>query len=176
MKGFFIRTLVLISFAFVLGYCGDKQEGKVGGGMSSVEDESSQKDILRIAMGSKDHSTLVTAVTAAELQDTLANPGPFTVFAPVNAAFEKLPPGTVEGLLKPEKKGDLEDILYHHVIVGVINVEELEDGTDQNMFAGGSIKVTKKDGKVQVDGANILGSAKASNGLVYIIDGVLLPK
>jgi len=80
-------------------------------GQSGVQDDQSQKNVVQVAVGSKDHTTLVTAVKAAELVDALSNAGPFTVFAPTNAAFDKLPAGTVDGLLKPEKKEDLADIL-----------------------------------------------------------------
>ena len=88
-------------------------------GQSGVKDDASAKNVVQIAIGSKDHTTLVTAVKAAELVDALSNAGPFTVFAPTNAAFDKLPAGTVEGLLKPEKKDELTTILQYHVSLGV---------------------------------------------------------
>ena len=88
-------------------------------GQSGVKDDVSQKNVVQIAIGSKDHTTLVAAVKAADLVDVLSNTGPFTVFAPTNAAFDKLPAGTVDGLLKPEKKEALTDILQYHVSVGV---------------------------------------------------------
>lgn len=84
--------------------CKKEEEKSAGAGMASVEDGTSQKNVVTIAKGSKDHTTLVTAVAAADLVDSLANPGPFTVFAPTNAAFDKLPKGTVESLLKSDKK------------------------------------------------------------------------
>ena len=84
---------------------------QAGGGQSAVKDDVSQKNVVQVAMGSKDHTTLVAAVKAADLVDVLSNAGPFTVFAPTNAAFDKLPAGTLDGLLKPEKKEDLADIL-----------------------------------------------------------------
>jgi uncharacterized surface protein with fasciclin (FAS1) repeats len=87
-------------------------------GQSGVQDDLSQKNVVQVAIGSKDHSTLVTAIQAAELVDALSNAGPFTVFAPINAAFDKLPAGTVENLLKPESKDDLANILQYHVSQG----------------------------------------------------------
>jgi uncharacterized surface protein with fasciclin (FAS1) repeats len=147
----------------------------VEGGQSTVADDVSQPNVVKIAVGSADHSTLVTAVQAAGLVDALSNNGPFTVFAPTNAAFEKLPAGTVEDLLKPENKGKLEDILYHHVIVGTYKTESFSDGQTVSMFAGGSCKVVMKDGKMTIDGANVVASVPASNGIVHVIDAVLLP-
>lgn len=97
-------------------------------GQSDVKDDVSQKNIVQVAISSKDHSTLVKAVQAADLVNALSNAGPFTVFAPTNAAFDKLPAGTLDGLLKPDKKDDLVDILQYHVSVGVFNEEQLHDG------------------------------------------------
>ncbi len=97
-------------------------------GQSGVQDDVSQKDVVKIAVGSPDHTTLVTALKAAEYVDVLSNAGPFTVFAPTNAAFEKLPAGTVEGLLKPEKKADLANILTFHVVSGNVKAADLKDG------------------------------------------------
>src|SRR6476619_3006897 len=87
-------------------------------GQSAVKDDESAKDVVKVAAGSKDHTTLVAAVKQAELVDALSNAGPFTVFAPTNAAFEKLPAGTVADLMKPENKAKLQDILQYHVYVG----------------------------------------------------------
>ncbi|MBK8613857.1 MAG: fasciclin domain-containing protein [Flavobacteriales bacterium] len=145
------------------------------GGQSTVQDDESQKNVVGIAVGSKDHTTLVAAVQAAELVDVLSNAGPFTVYAPVNAAFDALPAGTVEGLLKPEKKGDLQDILQYHVFVGVLKPEMVRDGQSLNMVNGSNVKFTVKDGKVMINDASILAAVPASNGLVCVIDKVLLP-
>lgn len=138
-------------------------------------DEMSQKNVVGIAVGSADHSTLVTAVAAAELVDALSNAGPFTVFAPTNAAFAGLPAGTVEELLKPEKKADLQTVLQYHVFVGVLKAEQLLDGRSIGMVDGGNVKITVKDGKVMVNNATVIGSVPASNGIVHVIDKVLLP-
>lgn len=145
------------------------------GGQSTVQDDQSQKNVVGVAVGSKDHTTLVAAVQAAELVDALSNAGPFTVFAPTNAAFDALPAGTVEGLLKPEKKADLQDILQYHVAVGVFKPEMLRDGQSLGMVNGSNVKFSVKDGKVMINDANIVATVPASNGIVCVIDKVLLP-
>ena len=149
---------------------------EVKAGQSAVVDDQSQKNAVQVAIGSKDHSTLVTAVQAAGLVDVLSNAGPFTVFAPTNAAFAKLPAGTVEDLLKPEKKDVLTDILQYHVSVGVYKTDLFTDGQVIGQVNGGNITITKKDGKFIVnDKATIIATVPASNGIVYVIDEVLLP-
>ena len=146
-------------------------------GQSAVQDDQSQPNIPRIATGSKDHTTLVAALKAAEYLDVVSNAGPFTVFAPTNAAFAKLPPGTVETLVKPENKEKLRDILEYHVAVSTFKPEMLRDGMSLGMANGGNIKITNKDGKITInDSATIVGSVPASNGIVHVIDGVLLQK
>lgn len=147
-----------------------------GAGQSAIQDDMSQKDVVKVAVGSPDHTTLVTAVKAAELVDVLSNAGPFTVFAPTNAAFDKLPAGTVADLLKPDKKEVLQDILQYHVAVAVYKTDMLQDGQVINMANGGNVTIGVKDGKVTVNGANIVASVPASNGIVHVIDAVLLPK
>jgi uncharacterized surface protein with fasciclin (FAS1) repeats len=145
-------------------------------GQSGVKDDVSSPNIVQIASGSKDHTTLVTAVKAASLVDVLTNAGPFTVFAPTNAAFDKLPAGTVDDLLKPEKKDVLSDILEYHVYVGVIKTDAMRDGQILNEVNGKNITVNVKDGKVVLNGkANIVASIPASNGIIHVIDEVLLP-
>ncbi len=147
-----------------------------GTGQSGVQDDVSAKNVVQIAAGSKDHTTLVAAVKAANLVDVLSNTGPFTVFAPTNAAFDALPPGTVEGLLKPEKLDALADILQYHVSVGVFKTEAFIDGQIIGQVNGGNIAITKKDGKIYVNGnAFIVASIPASNGIIHVIDKVLLP-
>jgi uncharacterized surface protein with fasciclin (FAS1) repeats len=146
------------------------------GGQSNVKDDLSQKDVVKVAVGSPDHTTLVTAVKAAGLVDELSNAGPFTVFAPTNAAFAKLPAGTVEGLLKADKLETLQDILQYHVALAVFKPEMLQDGQNLSMANGGNATIGVKDGKITINGANIVASVPASNGIVHVIDGVLLPK
>ena len=149
---------------------------EASGGQSSVVDNESQKNVVQVAVGSPDHTTLVTAVKTAGLVDVLTNAGPFTVFAPTNAAFEKLPAGTVEGLLKPEKRSDLRNILQYHVYVGVLNADSFEDGQSLGQVNGGRVTMGVKDGKVTVNGANIVASIPTSNGVIHVVDQVLLPQ
>lgn len=145
-------------------------------GQSGVKDDQSQKNVVQVAAGSNDHTTLVKAVQAAGLVDALSNAGPFTVFAPTNSAFDKLPAGTVENLLKPEKKDELADILQYHVSLGVFKTENLTDGQVIGQVNGGNITISKKDGKVVINGkASIVASIPASNGIIHVIDVVLLP-
>jgi uncharacterized surface protein with fasciclin (FAS1) repeats len=132
--------------------------------------------VVKIAAGSADHTTLVAAIKQAQLVDALSNAGPFTVFAPTNAAFEKLPAGTVEDLMKPENKSKLEDILQYHVYVGTLKTELMQDGQTLNQVNGGNITISKKDGKVVINNsANIVVSIPASNGIIHVVDAVLLP-
>ena len=146
------------------------------------------KDIIDNAVNSKDHTTLVAAVKAAGLVDTLKGPGPFTVFAPTNAAFSALPKGTVEGLLKPEKKADLTRILTYHVVPGAVTSTDLMAKIKQGggkaslttvesealtaRVAGKGITLTDSKGQVaQVTIADV----KQSNGVIHVIDQVLMP-
>lgn len=147
-----------------------------GVGQSNVQDETSNPNVVQVAVGSKDHTTLVTAVKAAGLVDALSNAGPFTVFAPTNEAFDKLPKGTVEGLLKPDQKSALSNILEYHTYVGSLKTDYMNDGQSYEQVNGQKITITKKDGKVFVNGtAEIIASIPASNGIIHVINGVLLP-
>jgi uncharacterized surface protein with fasciclin (FAS1) repeats len=132
-------------------------------------------NIVSIASGSKEHTTLVTALQAAEYVKSVANPGPLTVFAPTNAAFAKLPAGTVEGLLKPEQQADLKEIIKYHAAPSVYQTKDLADGQQIGMANGKKVTIHLKDGKVMVNDATITASIRASNGIVHVIDGVLLP-
>ena len=142
----------------------------------TAQAQGDPKDIVDIAVGSRDHTTLVTAVKAADYVVALKNPGPPTVFAPTNAAFDKLPKGTVEQLLSPEKKGELEKILQYHVTPSVYELKWLKDGQKLGQANGGKVTIGVKNGKVTVNGANVIASVRASNGIVHIIDTVLLPE
>lgn len=147
------------------------------------------KNIIENAVNSADHTTLVAAVKAAGLVDTLSGPGPFTVFAPTNAAFGKLPDGTVETLLKPENKDQLTSILTYHVVPGVMTAHDLEAkveaGGGKAMIAtvnGADLTVSQKDGHLWVWDANgngamvTVGDVMQSNGVIHVVDTVLLPK
>jgi len=180
-----IKTLIAAGILVMAISCNSNQQEAAtaastaaapGGGQSAVQDDQSAKNVVQVAIGSKDHTTLVAAVKAAELVDVLSNAGPFTVFAPTNAAFDKLPAGTVDGLLKPEKKADLTDILQYHVSVGVFKEDMMQDGQIIGQVNGGNITISKKDGKLMINGtANIIATIPASNGIIYVIDQVLLP-
>jgi len=147
-----------------------------GTGQSGVQDATSNPNIVQVAVGSKDHTTLVTAVKAAGLVDALSNAGPFTVFAPTNAAFDKLPAGTVDGLLKPEKKDDLTSVLEYHTYVGALKTDYMQDGQEFEMVSGSKVKITIKDGKYFVNGSEIVASITTANGIIHVINDVLLPK
>jgi uncharacterized surface protein with fasciclin (FAS1) repeats len=147
------------------------------------------KDVVDIAIGSPDHTTLVAAVKAADLVGTLKGKGPFTVFAPINAAFEKLPAGTVETLLKAENKATLSKILTYHVVSGnldaaaVIAAVKAGKGTAVvTTVSGGKLTVTLENGKVKLtdekNGSAFVTTAdlKGSNGVIHVIDSVVLPK
>lgn len=142
---------------------------------SQIKGDVGKDNVVQVAAGSKDHTTLVAAVKAAELVGVLSNPGPFTVFAPTNSAFEKLPAGTVEDLLKPENKEKLQNILEYHVFVGVLKPTLLTDGRDLGQANGDHVVIGVKDEKKTVNGAAILATVPASNGIVHVIDAVLLP-
>jgi len=146
------------------------------GGQENVKDDESQKDVVKVAAGSKDHTTLVTAIKQADLVTSLSNAGPFTVFAPTNAAFDALPKGTVDELMKPEKKEDLQNILQYHVTLSALKAESFQDGQTLGMVNGDNVTVNVKDGKVTLNtNVHIIASIPASNGIVHVVDGVLLP-
>ncbi len=135
------------------------------------------KDVVDVAIGSPDHTTFVAAVTAAGLVETLKGAGPFTIFAPTNAAFTALPAGTVEGLLKPESKAALTNILTYHVVSGAVKAADLKDGQKVKTLQGEELTVSIKDGKVMINGANVTAAdLTGSNGVVHVIDAVLMPK
>ena len=144
-------------------------------GQASVVDDQSQPDVVRVAVGSKDHTTLVAALKAADLVNSLANAGPFTVFAPTNAAFDKLPAGTVDDLLKPANKSRLSDILTHHVTTSARELDAFADGESVSMADGSSETIQRKGKDVFIGAARVAGSVRASNGWVHVIDAVLVP-
>jgi uncharacterized surface protein with fasciclin (FAS1) repeats len=141
------------------------------------EDKKSAGTIVDVAAGNADFETLVAAVKAAGLVETLSGEGPFTVFAPTDEAFAKLPAGTLEDLLKPENKDKLVAILTYHVVAGKVtaaDVVKLDTATTVN---GQAADITVAGGKVKVDAANVTATdIKASNGVIHVIDAVILPK
>ncbi len=145
---------------------------------SSVVAQTAPGTIVDVAAGNSTFSTLVAAVTAADLVGTLSSAGPFTVFAPTNAAFDKLPAGTVSSLLKPENKATLVGILTYHVVAGKVlsgDVVKL-NGKNVKTVNGATVRVTVKNGKVMVNSANVTAvDVAASNGVIHVLDAVLLP-
>ncbi len=150
---------------------------------------SQSKDIVDIAIGSADHTTLVAAVKAADLVTTLKGKGPFTLFAPTNTAFAKLPAGTVETLLKPENKAKLTTILTYHVVSGNLDaaavIAAINKGNGKAVLttvSGGKLTGSLENGKVKLTDESgnfayvITADLKGSNGVVHVIDGVVLPK
>ncbi|MDO9059186.1 MAG: fasciclin domain-containing protein [Bradyrhizobium sp.] len=139
------------------------------------------KNIVENAVNSKDHTTLVAAVKAAGLVDTLQSKGPFTVFAPTNAAFGKLPAGTVETLVKPESKATLTKILTYHVVAGKMEAASLTDGKKLKTVEGEELTVKLKDGKVWIVDAKggtsmvTIANVNQSNGVIHVVDTVLMP-
>jgi uncharacterized surface protein with fasciclin (FAS1) repeats len=149
------------------------EAGVMVGGANMV----ASKNIVENAAGSADHTTLVSAVKAAGLAETLSGAGPFTVFAPTNEAFAKLPAGAVDNLLKPEMKKDLTDVLTYHVVPGALRAADLKDGQMLKTVEGKQLKVTVKDGKVMINGATVtIPDVISSNGVTHVVDGVLMPK
>lgn len=149
------------------------EKGVMVGGAMMVP----SKNIVENAIGSKDHTTLVAAVKAAGLVETLSSAGPFTVFAPDNAAFDMLPKGTVESLLQPENKAKLTSVLTYHVIAGRYTSKDLKNGMKLTTVEGETITITKKGDVWMVNGAKIkIADVISSNGVTYVIDAVLMPK
>ncbi len=179
----FLVTVLITIFSCNQG-AGNKTENSTandsttvaGGGQENVSDNESQKDIVKTAVGSKDFTTLVAALKQADLVTSLSNAGPFTVFAPTNAAFDKLPAGTVDGLMKDDKKDDLANILQYHVALGGLKSADFKDGQVLGMANGDNVTIQVKDGKITLNNsAQITGTIQAANGIIYAIDGVLLP-
>ena len=182
-------NLKWVSFLFaLLLFVGCKQEAdtpqstapeektKEKTGQAFITDDEARPNVLQIAIGSKDHSTLVAAVQAAELENALVNAGPLMVFAPTNAAFDALPEGTVSDLLKPENKDKLAFILKHHVTPGNYSKEFLKKFKQLGQASNGYVPVEVKGDDVYVGGAKIIASVSAGNGIVHVVDKVIIPE
>lgn len=148
-----------------------------GGYKDKSATASMSKDIVDIAAGNKDFSTLVTAVTAADLAGALKSDGPFTVFAPTNAAFDALPEGALAGLLEPEAKPQLQSVLKYHVVASKVLAGDIPAGkTAVTTLSGDTLTVEKRDGHVMINGAKVVAAdVVADNGVIHVIDTVLLP-
>ncbi len=136
-----------------------------------------QKDIVDTAVAAGSFKTLAAALQAAGLVDTLKGKGPYTVFAPTDEAFAKLPAGTVDDLLKPENKEKLKAILLYHVVAGKVTSQKVATLHSAKTLNGESVKIEVKDGKVMINNATVVkADVEASNGVIHVIDTVLLPK
>jgi uncharacterized surface protein with fasciclin (FAS1) repeats len=142
----------------------------------ALSQAASAADIVDTAVAGK-FDTLVAAVKAAGLVDTLKGPGPFTVFAPTDAAFAKLPPGTLDMLLKPENKAKLVSILTYHVVPGMVSSQDVVKLHSATTVAGGPIAIKTMNGAVMINNAHVIkADIRASNGVIHVIDTVLLPE
>jgi len=151
--------------------------GLVALGLNVPSRAAETKDIVDTAVSAGSFNTLVAAVKAAGLVETLKGKGPFTVFAPTDDAFKKLPPGTVEDLLKPENKEKLQAILTYHVVSGEVMAKDVTNMTSAKTVQGQSLTIAAKDGGVMVDNAKVVKTDIAcSNGVIHVIDTVVLPK
>lgn len=175
------RTLLLagclLALALGVAACGDDDDDETSGAATTEQTESSEAggNIVAVAAETPDLSTLVEAVTAAELVETLEEPGPYTVFAPTNEAFEALG-GTLETLLEPANKEELAEILTYHVVPGELTAAELTDGQQLETVQGDSLEVKIDGEEVTVNGAAVVTpDVEASNGVVHVIDEVLTP-
>lgn len=144
---------------------------------SFAANQGGSKDIVDTAVAAGKFNTLAKALQAAGLVDTLKGKGPFTVFAPTDAAFAKLPPGTLEDLLKPENKEKLTKILTYHVVSGDVMAKDVVKMNSAKTVEGDDLKISTKGGKVYVNDAKVISpDVKASNGVIHVIDTVLLPQ
>jgi len=157
-------TLILLLLGLLVSQIGCKETAE-------------QKDVVDTAVGAGDFTTLVTAIKAADLVETLKGKGPFTVFAPTDEAFAKLPAGTVENLLKPENKQKLVSILTYHVVPGKVMASEVVKLADAKTVNGQSLTITVEGEMVMVDSAKVVKTdIECSNGVIHVIDAVVLPK
>lgn len=169
---------VTLSGVLALGFAG------AGLGLSSspavaadAAKKEGAKDIVDTAVGAGQFKTLAAALTAAGLVDTLKGPGPFTVFAPTDEAFAKLPAGTLESLLKPENKEKLVGILTYHVVPGKVTASDVTKLNEAKTVNGKMLKIAAKDGKVMINSANVAkADVMASNGVIHVVDTVILPE
>ena len=160
------QAVVLAAFA-VSAFADHHNEGEM----------AAKADIVDTAVAAGQFETLAAALTAADLVGTLKGDGPFTVFAPTDEAFAKLPEGTVETLLKPENKDQLIAVLTYHVVAGKVAAEDVVKLDAATTVNGADVSITVADGGVQVDNANVVATdIEASNGIIHVIDAVILPK
>ena len=167
----FKKSALLFAAMFAVALNASAQVGHPGG-----HDEMAKANIVEVAAGNDSFTTLVAAVKAAGLVDTLAGEGPFTVFAPTDEAFAKLPAGTVETLLKPENRDQLIAVLTYHVVPGKVMAADVVTLDTATTVQGEAVDITVSDSGVTVDNANVIATdVAASNGVIHVIDAVILP-
>ncbi|MGZ5312386.1 MAG: fasciclin domain-containing protein [Solirubrobacterales bacterium] len=171
--------IAMLSVAAIAAGCGDDDDGDEGTTAAETTTETTAgepENIVAAAQATPELSTLVEAVTAAGLVETLSGPGPYTLFAPTNAAFEALPPGQLEDLLKPANKQQLTDILTYHVAEGEVLSSELSDGQMIPTLQGEDLEITVDGGAVKVNGVTVeRADVQTGNGVVHVIGEVLTP-
>lgn len=174
-----VLGIAVLGVAGIAAGCGDDEDdGETTAAETSEESAaaSEPENIVAAAQATPDLSTLVEAVTAADLAETLSGPGPYTVFAPTNAAFEALPPGTLDDLLKPANKQQLADILSYHVAEGEVLSSDLSDGQTIPTLQGGDLEITVDGDSVLVNGVVVeTADVQTGNGVVHVIGEVLTP-
>ena len=187
------KYIFLLSAMLVIALTSCKTEGKAEDtpgtaatnepvehqGQAAVEDNVSEANALQVAKSLDDFKTLVVAIEAAGVEDAVVNAGPLTIFAPLNSAFDKLPEGTVESLLKPENKSQLAYILTNHVAPANFPIKQLTKeaakGRKLYMASGKYLDVENRDGDIYVGGTKILKTVSVSNGWIHVIDDVIVP-
>jgi uncharacterized surface protein with fasciclin (FAS1) repeats len=168
LKSLAAAGLLIFASASWAGHCGgDHDHDKAA---------NAKPTIAEVAAGNDDFSTLVAALQAADLVDVLAGDGPYTVFAPTNEAFAALPPGTVENLLKPENKDQLVAVLTYHVVPGAVYAADVTKLDSATTVQGDSLEIAATMGQVKIDNATVVATdIEASNGVIHVIDAVILP-
>jgi uncharacterized surface protein with fasciclin (FAS1) repeats len=165
-----MKKFVAMSLAAVVACLVSLESARAGCG-------TCDKTVVEVAVKNDDFKTLVTAVKAADLVETLSGKGPFTVFAPTNKAFAKLPEGTVAELLKPENKKKLAAVLTYHVVPGKVMAKDVVKLSEAKTVQGSKISIEVKDGTVMVDNAKVIKTdIPCKNGVIHVIDAVILPK
>ena len=171
-----LNLIMTLAAASLLAVSSASWAGHCGGDHSHDMAEKAKPTIVEVAAGNEDFSTLVAALQAAGLVDVLAGDGPYTVFAPTNEAFAALPEGTVENLLKPENKDQLIAVLTYHVVPGAVYAEDVTGLESAETVQGDSIEIAAAMGKVTIDNAQVVATdIEASNGVIHVIDAVILP-
>jgi uncharacterized surface protein with fasciclin (FAS1) repeats len=184
VKRYLAIATIVPALALGAAACGDDDEGNgSSGGAAATSQEQAPstqqnaQDVVALAQDTPDLSTLVTAVSTAKLGDTLQGEGPFTVFAPTNAAFKELGDEQVQSLLEPENRDQLTKVLTYHVVPGTLTAADLSDGQKLETVAGETLTVKVDGGTVMVDDASVVQpDVEASNGVVHVIDSVLTPQ